>query len=43
MISNLERLDFVMNQVFWIRVFLGLTESHLDCVMDILRKFTAKR
>jgi len=42
-IGDLKRADFVMNQVFWIGVFPGLTESHLDFAADTLRRFMARR
>ncbi len=36
-IGELPNSDFVMNQVFWIGVYPGLAESHLDYVVDALR------
>jgi CDP-6-deoxy-D-xylo-4-hexulose-3-dehydrase len=42
-IGDLKRADFVMNQVFWIGVFPGLTESHLDYAVDVLRRYMARR
>jgi CDP-6-deoxy-D-xylo-4-hexulose-3-dehydrase len=37
-IGALENADFVMNQVFWIGVYPGLTESQLSYMIDCLRK-----
>ena len=41
--GDLTQTDFVMNQVFWIGVFPGLTESHLDYAVDVLRRYMARR
>jgi CDP-6-deoxy-D-xylo-4-hexulose-3-dehydrase len=41
-IGDLENSDFVMNQVFWIGVYPGLTEEMLHYVVERLRGF-AKR
>lgn len=40
-VGNLERADFVMNQVFWIGVYPGLTESMLDWMIDSLHALCA--
>jgi len=42
-IGDLKRADFVMNQVFWIGVFPGLTQSHLDFATGVLSAFMARR
>jgi len=39
-IGGLENADFVMNQVFWIGVYPGLTEMMLDYVLSSLHKLT---
>jgi CDP-4-dehydro-6-deoxyglucose reductase, E1 len=43
-IGNLANTDFVMNQVFWIGVFPGLTEKMLDFIVESVSHFakTAK-
>lgn len=33
-VGSLERSDFVMNQVFWLGVYPGLEEPHLDYVIE---------
>jgi CDP-6-deoxy-D-xylo-4-hexulose-3-dehydrase len=38
-IGNLSNTDFVMNQVFWIGVYPGLTSPMLDFVASILSEF----
>jgi CDP-6-deoxy-D-xylo-4-hexulose-3-dehydrase len=37
-IGDLKNSDFVMEQVFWIGVYPGLTESHLSYMLDCLHK-----
>lgn len=37
-IGTLENADFVMNQVFWVGVYPGLTDSHVSYMIDCLRK-----
>ncbi|WP_342359607.1 lipopolysaccharide biosynthesis protein RfbH [Terrarubrum flagellatum] len=37
--GELTNTDIVMNQTFWIGVYPGLNDSHLDFVMDKLRAF----
>ena len=37
--SSLANSDFVMNQVFWVGVYPGLTPSMLDYVIDSLHEF----
>ena len=37
-IGALENADFVMNQVFWIGVYPGLTDSQISYMIDCLRK-----
>jgi CDP-6-deoxy-D-xylo-4-hexulose-3-dehydrase len=41
-IGNLENTDFVMNQVFWIGVYPGLTQPMLDYVCNVMREFVAE-
>ncbi len=38
-VGELPNTDFVMNQVFWIGVFPGLTHAHLDYVIESLQAF----
>jgi CDP-4-dehydro-6-deoxyglucose reductase, E1 len=44
-IGNLEKADFVMNQVFWIGVYPGLHQEHIEYMMDSLCAYpvTARR
>ena len=39
-IGDLKNSDFVMNQVFWIGVYPGLTRGMLDYVIEKFRSFT---
>jgi CDP-6-deoxy-D-xylo-4-hexulose-3-dehydrase len=41
-IGNLPNTDFVMNNVFWIGVYPGLTKEMLDFVADTILKFAAE-
>ena len=36
-IGSLEKSDFVMNQVFWIGVFPGITPAMLDYMLEVMR------
>ncbi|MDT7950939.1 MAG: lipopolysaccharide biosynthesis protein RfbH [Acetobacteraceae bacterium] len=38
-VGTLENSDVVMNRTFWVGVYPGLTESHLDHIIDSLRTF----
>ena len=40
-VGELKNSDFVMNHVFWIGVYPGLTESHLSYVLATIRGFCA--
>lgn len=42
-VGDLTQTDFVMNNVFWIGVWPGLTQAHLDYVLDILHTFVASK
>lgn len=42
-IGELPNSDFVMNQVFWIGVFPGLTPAHLDYLVETIRAFVRSR
>lgn len=42
-VGDLPNTDFVMNSVFWIGVYPGLTEAMLDFVVDVLGRFVAER
>jgi CDP-6-deoxy-D-xylo-4-hexulose-3-dehydrase len=37
--GNLANTDVVMNQAFWLGVFPGLGEEHLDYIVDKLEEF----
>jgi len=39
----LENTEFVMNNVFWLGVFPGITGAMIDCVVTSLRDFTRQR
>jgi CDP-6-deoxy-D-xylo-4-hexulose-3-dehydrase len=41
-VGNLENTDFVMNNVFWIGVYPGLTRPMLDHVAETIRAFCSK-
>ena len=41
-VGSLENTDFVMNQVFWIGVFPGLTEAMLDFIADTAKEFVGQ-
>lgn len=38
-VGPLDNSDIVMNRTFWLGVYPGLTEAHLDHVIDALRKY----
>ena len=40
-IGDLKNTDYVMNQVFWIGVFPGLTNEMLDYIADTMKEFAA--
>jgi len=37
-VGSLENTDFIMNQVFWIGVYPGITPEMLDYVVDVFHK-----
>jgi CDP-6-deoxy-D-xylo-4-hexulose-3-dehydrase len=37
-VGDLENSDIVMHQTFWIGVYPGLSTSHLDYAMDVMRQ-----
>ena len=41
-IGDLRNSDFVMNQVFWIGVYRGLTEPMLDYIIENFKSFTSR-
>ena len=41
--SSLKNADFIMNNVFWIGVYPGLTESMLDYICESMREFCTSR
>lgn len=41
-IGDMKNTDFVMNQVFWLGVFPGLTEPMLDYIVDTTKDFVAQ-
>ena len=42
MVGELTNTDFVMNQVFWIGVYPGLTEPMLDFIAETAKQFVAQ-
>ncbi len=42
-IGEMKNTDFVMNQVFWLGVFPGLTEPMLDYIADTAKSFVAEK
>ncbi len=42
-IGTMKNTDFVMNQVFWLGVFPGLTEAMLDYIADTAKAFVAEK
>ena len=38
-VGDLKNTDFVMNQVFWIGVYPGLTDAHKDYMLAVLPDF----
>ncbi|HNS56750.1 MAG TPA: DegT/DnrJ/EryC1/StrS family aminotransferase, partial [Smithellaceae bacterium] len=40
-IGDLKNSDFVMNQVFWIGVYPGLSREMLEYVIDIMKNFVS--
>jgi len=42
-VGDLKNTDFVMNNVFWLGVFPGLTEPMLDYIADTAKAFAAER
>jgi len=42
-IGDLKNSDFVMNQVFWIGVYPGLTENTLAYVIETIERFKTRR
>jgi CDP-6-deoxy-D-xylo-4-hexulose-3-dehydrase len=41
-VGDMKNTDYVMNQVFWLGVFPGLTEPMLDYIADTTRAFVAQ-
>ena len=41
-VGQLRNTDFVMNNVFWVGVYPGLTEAMLEYVADIMLKFASR-
>jgi CDP-6-deoxy-D-xylo-4-hexulose-3-dehydrase len=41
--ADLNDSDFVMNQVFWVGLYPGLSERHLDYTMDTVKKFVGMK
>ena len=42
MIGDLKNTDFVMNKVFWLGVFPGLTRAMLDYIAGTIVQFAAQ-
>ena len=42
-IGDMKNTDFVMNQVFWLGVFPGLTPAMLDYIADTAKAFVADK
>ena len=42
-IGDMKNTDFVMNQVFWLGVFPGLTPAMLDYIADTAKAFVAEK
>jgi CDP-6-deoxy-D-xylo-4-hexulose-3-dehydrase len=42
-VGSLDNSDFVMNRTFWIGVYPGLTENHLDFVIETLTDYINAR
>ena len=38
MVGELRNADFVMERVFWLGVYPGLHDPHLDYVVDVLHE-----
>ena len=38
-VGSLDNSDLVMNRTFWVGVYPGLTESHLDYILDNLHSY----
>ena len=41
MVGDLKNTDFVMDRVFWIGVFPGLTTEMLDYIVSVTTEFVA--
>ena len=42
-IGDLANTDFVMNNVFWIGVYPGLSDAHKDFMLSVLHEYAASR
>jgi CDP-6-deoxy-D-xylo-4-hexulose-3-dehydrase len=42
-VDDLDDSDFVMNHVFWVGLYPGLSERHLDYTMDTVKKFVGMK
>ena len=42
-IGDLKNTDFVMNQVFWVGVYPGLTDAHKDYMLSVLHDYVAEK
>jgi CDP-6-deoxy-D-xylo-4-hexulose-3-dehydrase len=42
-VGDLKNTDFVMNNVFWLGVFPGLTPAMLDYIAETAKAFAAER
>ncbi len=42
-IGDLKNTDFVMNNVFWVGVYPGLSDAHKDYMLSVLHEFVASK
>jgi len=40
-VGSLDNADFVMENAFWLGVFPGLTDAHIDYVVDVVHELAA--
>ena len=42
-IGDLKNTDFVMNNVFWVGVYPGLSDAHKDYLLSVLHEYVASK